>query len=43
MSAKTFLSVTGAITLVWVLGLLFVPPFALAVEQAMLAFLAATA
>ena len=43
MNTKTFLSVAAGITLVWVLGLLLVPPFARAVEQAMLVFLSITA
>ena len=43
MSTKTFLSVTVGVTLIWVLGLLLVPPFAVAVEQLMLGFLMLTA
>ena len=43
MKTRTFLWVTAGITLVWVLGLLLVPPFAGAVEQGMLMFLLITA
>ena len=43
MKTTTFLSVTAGVTLVWVLALLFIPPFARAVEQAMLTFLMVTA
>jgi len=43
MKNATYLKVCVGITLVWVLGLLFVPPFALAVEQIMLLFLSTSA
>lgn len=39
MKTTTFLSVTAGVTLVWVAALLLIPPFARAVEQAMLVFL----
>lgn len=43
MSNQTYLKVCAGITLVWVLGLLFVPPFAQTVEQILLLFLSTTA
>lgn len=43
MKTPTYLKVCAGITAVWVLGLLFVPPFAQAVEQIMLLFLSTQA
>lgn len=43
MSTRTYLLVSGGITLVWVLALLFVPPFAQTIEQLMLLFLSSNA
>lgn len=43
MSNRTYLKVCVGITAVWVLGLLFVPPFAQTVEQLLLLFLSTTA
>jgi hypothetical protein len=43
MSNPTYLKVCGAIAVVWVLGLLFVPPFAELVESLMLLFLSTNA
>lgn len=43
MSNQTYLKVCVGVTLVWVLGLLFVPPFAQTVEQIMLLFLSTSA
>ena len=43
MTNQTYLKVCGAVTLVWVLGLLFVPPFSELVEQLMLLFLSTNA
>jgi hypothetical protein len=43
MKNATYLKVCVGITLLWVLGLLFVPPFAQAVEQIMLLFLSTSA
>lgn len=43
MKTQTYLKVCAGITAVWVLGLLFVPPFAQAVEQIMLLFLSTQA
>ena len=43
MNNTTYFKVCGGIALVWVLGLLFVPPFAQLVEQLMLAFLSTNA
>ncbi|MEJ2086960.1 MAG: hypothetical protein P8Y69_00425 [Gammaproteobacteria bacterium] len=43
MSIQTYLKVCVGITVVWVLGLLFVPPFAQTVEQLLLLFLSTTA
>ena len=43
MKGRTYLKVCAGITLVWVAGLLFVPPFALAVEQVLLLFLSTNA
>ncbi len=39
MTTKTYLKLCGGLTLIWVLGLLFIPPFAELVEQLMLLFL----
>lgn len=43
MSSRTYLKVCAGITAVWVLGLLFVPPFAQAVESLLLLFLSTNA
>ena len=43
MKTKTYLQVCAGVTLVWVLGLLFVTPFAELVEQLMLLFLSTNA
>jgi hypothetical protein len=43
MSTRTWLIVSGSITLAWVLGLLLIPPFAQTVEQLMLLFLSTNA
>ena len=43
MTNSTYLKVCGGVVLVWVLGLLFVPPFATLVEQLMLLFLSTNA
>lgn len=43
MKTKTYLQLCGGLTLVLVLGLLFVPPFAEFVEQVMLSFLSTNA
>jgi hypothetical protein len=43
MKTKTYLQLCGGVTIVWVLGLLFVPPFAELVEQLMLLFLSTNA
>jgi hypothetical protein len=43
MNTKTYLQLCAGLTLVWVLGLLFVPPFAETVEQVMLLFLSTNA
>jgi hypothetical protein len=43
MSNGTYMKLCGGISLVWVLGLLFVPPFAELVEQLMLLFLSTNA
>lgn len=43
MNTRTYLLVSGGITLLWVLGLLFVPPFAQTIEQLMLLFLSSNA
>ena len=43
MDNVTYLKVCGGIALVWVLGLLFIPPFAELVEQLMLLFLSTNA
>ncbi len=40
MKTKSYLILCGVITVVWVLGLLFVPSFSDLVEQLMLGFLA---
>ena len=43
MNNATYAKLCGGVALVWVLGLLFVPPFAQIVEQLMLLFLSTTA
>ena len=43
MRTKTYLQLCAALTLVWVLGLLFVPPFAEFIEQLLLLFLSTNA
>ena len=43
MAWNTYLKVCGGVLLVWVLALLFVPPFATLVEQLMLGFLSSNA
>jgi hypothetical protein len=43
MKTATYLKVCVAITVIWVLGLLFVPPFSQTVEGVMLWFLSTTA
>ncbi len=43
MNTSTYLKLCGVVTLVWVLGLLFVPAFADLVEQLMLLFLSTNA
>ena len=43
MSNQTYLKVCAGIAVVWVLGLLFVPPFAELVESLMLLFLSTNA
>ena len=43
MSTSTYLKVCGASAVVWALGLLFVPPFAQAVEGLLLIFLSTNA
>ena len=43
MSTSTYLKVCGASAVVWALGLLFVPPFAEAVEGLLLLFLTTNA
>lgn len=43
MTNKIYLILCGGLTLIWVLGLLFVPPFADLVEQLMLLFLSTQA
>ena len=43
MSNPTYLKVCAAIAVIWVLGLLFVPPFAETVESLMLLFLSTNA
>ena len=43
MSNQTYLKVCAAVTVAWVLGLLFLPPFAQTVEQVLLLFLSTTA
>lgn len=43
MKTRTYLLVSGSVTLLWVLGLLFVPAFAQTVEQLMLWFLSTNA
>ena len=39
MTTKNYLLLSAGVTLVWVLGLLLIPPFANAVENLMLLFL----
>ncbi len=43
MSNSTYLKVCGGVLVVWILGLLLVPPFATLVEQLMLLFLSTNA
>lgn len=43
MNNKTYLKLCGGVAVVWVLGLLFVPPFAETVEKIMLLFLSTSA
>lgn len=43
MSNQTYLKVCAGIAVFWVLGLLFVPPFAQLVESVILLFLSSTA
>lgn len=43
MSNATYMKLCGGLGLVWVLGLLFVPPFAELVEKMMLLFLSTNA
>lgn len=43
MKTRTYLRLCAGLTFVWVLGLLFVPPFAQLVEQLMLLFLSTNA
>ena len=43
MKTKSYLTLCGVVTVVWVLGLLLVPPFAEAVEGVMLLFLSRNA
>jgi hypothetical protein len=43
MSTSTYLKVCGASAVAWALGLLFVPPFAQAVEGLLLLFLSTNA
>ena len=43
MSTSTYLKVCAAVGVLWLLGLLFVPPFAQLVEGLMLLFLSSTA
>jgi len=43
MKNSTYLKVCVGVTTLWVLGLLFVPPFSQAVEQIMLLFLSTNA
>ena len=43
MSNGTYMKLCGGVGLIWVLGLLFVPPFAQLVEQWMLLFLSTNA
>ena len=43
MSGPTYLKVCAGIAAVWVLGLLFIPPFAQLVEGLMLLFLSTNA
>ena len=43
MSTSTYIKVCGGVTAVWVLGLVFVPPFSQAVEGLMLMFLSTNA
>lgn len=43
MNNSTYLKLCGGIGLLWVLGLLFVPPFAQLIESLMLLFLSTNA
>ena len=43
MSTSTYFKVCAGVLVIWVLGLLFVPPFATLVEQLMLLFLSTNA
>ena len=43
MTTKNYLILCGAVSVAWLLGLLFVPGFSDLVEQVMLGFLASTA
>jgi hypothetical protein len=43
MNNGTYLKLCAAVAVIWVLGLLFVPPFAQLVEQLMLLFLSTNA
>jgi len=43
MSNATYLKLCSGLGLVWVLGLLFIPPFAELIEKAMLLFLSTNA
>ena len=43
MNNVTYAKLCGGVALVWVLGLLFIPPFAQTVEQLMLLFLSTNA
>lgn len=43
MAAKRYFVLVAVVTVVWVVALLAVPPFALLIEQLMLGFLASTA
>ncbi len=43
MSNQTYLKLCAGLAAVWVLGLLFVPPFAQLVESLILLFLSSTA
>ena len=43
MNNGTYMKLCGGIAVIWVLGLLFVPPFAELLEQLMLLFLSTNA